>query len=185
MRKKRRVGTTNGNLYPPFCKVVTSATTPLAIGGVTDEDGEQKPAPVPVKLEGLEGGKEKGAAPAANTTAPAQLTCHAGGSCCKCGYQSSCKTARCACHRAGCNCVSCWCLVWCANLVPKTRQDEQRKMQGRPLGGEGKRKEKRRCGRGKGGQNRACAEETGTGKENATRRSNAPPLPLRPGTSKK
>ena len=55
--KKRRIGTTNANLCALICTVVTSATTPLAIGGVTDKDGEQKPAPVHIKLEGLEGGK--------------------------------------------------------------------------------------------------------------------------------
>ena len=122
--KKRRVGTTNANLYTPFCTVVTSATSPLAIGGIKDDDGKQKPAPVPVKIEGLEEGKEEGTASAANTTAPAQLACHAGGACCKFGYQLSCNTARCACHRAGRNCVSCRCLVRCANVAPHTRQDE-------------------------------------------------------------
>ena len=53
------------------------------------------------------------------------------------------------------------------------------------MGGEGKRKGKRRHGRGKGGKTRARAKGIGTGKENATGKSNAPPLPLRPGTSKK
>ena len=43
--KKRRVGTTNANLYAPFCMVVTSATTPLAIGRVTDEYGKQNLRP--------------------------------------------------------------------------------------------------------------------------------------------
>ena len=153
------------NLYAPFCVFVTSATTPLAIGGVTDEDGEQKPAPVLVKLEGSEGGKEEGTAPAANTTAPAQLACHAGGACCECRYQSSCKTARCACHRAGHNWVSCRCLMRCPNVAPQTQQDEQRKTQERLLGGEGERKGKRRSGHGKGGQNRVRAGGTGTGKQ--------------------
>ena len=38
--KKQRVGKTNANLYAPFCTFVTSVTTPLEKGGVTDEDGE-------------------------------------------------------------------------------------------------------------------------------------------------
>ena len=104
---------------------MTSVTAPLAIGGSTDKDGERKPAPVTFNIEGAERGKEQGTAPAANTTAPAQLVCHAGGACCKCGYQLSCKTMRCAYRRAGRNCVSCWCLVRCANVAPQTRQDEQ------------------------------------------------------------
>ena len=123
--KKRRVGTTNATLYAPFYTVVTSVTSPLAKGGSTDEDGERKPAPVTVKIEGSERGEEEGTASAANTTAPAQLSCHDGGACCKCRYQSYCKTTWCACRRAGRNCVSCWCLVWCANVAPQTRQDEQ------------------------------------------------------------
>ena len=40
--QKRSVGTTNANLYAPFCTAVMSVTTPLAIGGVSDEYGEQK-----------------------------------------------------------------------------------------------------------------------------------------------
>ena len=97
----------------------------------------------------------------------------------------SCKTARCVCQVAGRNCVSCRCLVRCANVAPQTRQYEKRKTQGRPLGREGKQKGKRRRGSGKGGQNRARAQGTGTGKENDTRRSNAPPLHMWPGTSDK
>ena len=58
---------------------MTSVTASLAIGGSTDEDGKLKPASVTVKVEGSERGKEEETAPAANTTEPAQLACHAGG----------------------------------------------------------------------------------------------------------
>ena len=163
---------------------MTSATAPLAIGRITEEDGEQKPAPVTVNIEGSERGKEEGMVPAENTMAPAQLACHAGGACCECRYQSSCKTARCACHQAGRNCVCCRCLVRCANIAPQTQQDEQHTTQGRPVGGEGKRKGKRQRRRRKGGPTRARTEGPGTEKENATGRSNASPLPLRTVTSK-
>ena len=108
--------------------VMTTATTPLAIGGVTEKYGEQKYAPVPVKLERLEGGKEEEPALMANITAPAKLACHAGGACSECRYQSSCKTTRCTSHPAGRNCVSCRCLVRCANVAPQTRQGDQQKM---------------------------------------------------------
>ena len=76
--KKRRVGTTNANIYTPFCTDVTSVIAPLEIEGHTDEDGETKPAPITVKIEGAERGKDEGTEPAATTTAPAQLACHAG-----------------------------------------------------------------------------------------------------------
>ena len=79
--KKRRVGTTNSTLYALFCTVVTSVTAPLEIGGSTDKDGERKPAPVTVKIEGAERGKEEGTVPAENTTAQEQMACHAGGAC--------------------------------------------------------------------------------------------------------
>ena len=62
----------------PFYTDVTSVISPLSIEGSTDEDGETKPAPVTVKIEGAERGKKGGTAPAAKTTAPAQLACHAG-----------------------------------------------------------------------------------------------------------
>ena len=64
------------------------------------------------------------------------------------------------------------------HCAPQTKQ-------GRPVGGKGERKGKRRQGRGKGIPTRACAEGTGTGKENDTGRSNAPLLPPRPGTNEK
>ena len=56
--QKRRVGTTNANLYTPFCTDVTSLCFPLAIEGHTDEDGKTKPAPITVKIEEAERGKE-------------------------------------------------------------------------------------------------------------------------------
>ena len=77
--KKRRVGTTNANLYTPFCTDVTSVIAPLTIEGHTDKDGEIKPAPITVKIERAERGKEEGTAPATTTMAPALLVCHAGG----------------------------------------------------------------------------------------------------------
>ena len=76
--KKRRIGTTSANIYASFCTVVTSATVPPAIGGITYKYGEQKPAPVPVKIDRSEREKEEGTAPAANTTALAQLACQVG-----------------------------------------------------------------------------------------------------------
>ena len=50
--KKRRVGTTNATLHAPFCTVVTSVTALLEIGGIIDEDGKRKPAPIVVTLVG-------------------------------------------------------------------------------------------------------------------------------------
>ena len=58
--KKRRVGTKIAHLYTPYCREVTSLCAPLAIEGHTDGDGEEKPAPAAVKLEGAERGKEGG-----------------------------------------------------------------------------------------------------------------------------
>ena len=84
--KKRRVGTTDATLYATFCMVVTSVTAPLEIGGSTDKYGKWKLVPLTMKIEGSERGKEKGTAPAANTTAPAQLACRASGACFDCGY---------------------------------------------------------------------------------------------------
>ena len=60
---------------------MTSVIAPLAIEGHTDEDGKIKSAPITVKIEGAERGKEEGTVPAANTTESAQLACHAGGAC--------------------------------------------------------------------------------------------------------
>ena len=56
--QKRRVGTTNANLYTPFCTDVTSLCAPLAIEGHTYGDDETKTVPVTVKIEGAERGKE-------------------------------------------------------------------------------------------------------------------------------
>ena len=108
-----------------FCTDMTSLCDPLAIEGHTDGDGNTKPASVAVHIEGAERGKEGGEAPAATTTAPEQPACLSGDACCKCGLQSLCKTTRCGCRRAGRNCVSCRCLVWCADVAPQTRQDKQ------------------------------------------------------------
>ena len=54
---------------------VTSATYPLAIEGIKDGDGQSNLASRLVKLEGDNGGKEKGMAPEEHTTAPAHLAC--------------------------------------------------------------------------------------------------------------
>ena len=116
--EKWRVGTINVNLYTPCCTDVTSLCAPLAIEGHVDRDGKTKPAPVMVKIEGAERGKEGGTAPAVTTTAPEQPLGLAGDSCCKCGPQSSCKTTRCGYRREGCNCTSYRCLMRCANVAP-------------------------------------------------------------------
>ena len=185
--KERHLSTTNANMYTPFCTDVTSVIAPLAIEGCTDKDGEQKPAPVMVKIEGAERGKEEGTAPAATTMAPAQLACHAGGACCNCGLQSSCRTARCTFRRVGRNCMSCWCLVRCASVGPQTRQEEQRMKQSGRGRVEGQRRGKRRRGWGKGAPARARAEESGKAEHtkengNGPRRRNVPSIPPRPGT---
>ena len=82
--KKRCVGTINVNIYTPCCTDVTSLGVPLAIEGHADGDGETKPAPVVVKIEGAERGKEGGTAPAVTTTAPEQPAGLSGDACCKC-----------------------------------------------------------------------------------------------------
>ena len=125
--KKRRVGTLNVNLYTPCCTDVTSLCAPLALEGHIDRDGKKKHAPVVVKIEGEEWGKEGGTAPAVTTTAPEQLTGLAGDACCECGHQSSCKTTPCGYWVEGRNCMSCRCLARCANVAPQTRQDKQRR----------------------------------------------------------
>ena len=65
------------------------------------------------------------------------------------------------CRVAGRNCVSCRCLVRCANVAPHTRQDKQRPTQGKHGEGEGKRRGERRRGRLKGAAKHAQAGETG------------------------
>ena len=127
--KKRRVGRISAHLFTPFCTEVTSLCASLEIGGHTDGDGENLPAPVAVKIEGAGRGKKGETAPAVNTPAPDKPTGLAGDACCECGQQSSCKTARCGCQVAGRNCVSCQCLVRCANVAPQTRQDTLRPTQ--------------------------------------------------------
>ena len=134
---------------------------PSAIEGHIDEDGERKPAPATFKIEGEERGKEEGTALAATTTAPAQLACHAGGVSCDCGLQLSCKAARCACCWVGHNCVSCQCLVRCANVAPQNQQEEQRTTQRGPGDGEGQQRGKRRRGWGRAAAAKARACEAG------------------------
>ena len=74
--KKRRVRNTHDHLGTCLNSDVTSATSPLAIEGVKDGDGKMNLACRLVKLEGGNGGKEKGTAPAEHTkhtTASAHL----------------------------------------------------------------------------------------------------------------
>ena len=145
---------------------MTSLCVPLEIGGHTDGDGENLPAPVVVKLEGAERGKSGGTAPAVNTPAPDKPTGLAGDACCECGQQSSCNTARCGCWVVGRNCVSCRCLVQCANVAPQTWQDKQQTTQIRPGGGEGRRRGKRQLRQGNGGPTKARAEGLGKNTKN-------------------
>ena len=148
--KKQRVGTKPAHLSTPYCTEVTSLCAPLAIEGHTDGDGEEIPAPVVVKLEGAERGKKGGTVPAVTTTAPDKPTGLAGDACCECGQQSSCNTARCGCWVVGRNCVSCRCLVRCANVTPQTWQDKQRTTQRKTGDGARRQRGKRRRGRGRG-----------------------------------
>ena len=55
--KKRRVGMIPAHLFTPYCTEVTSLCAPLEIEGHTDGDGEELTAPVAVKLEGGDGGR--------------------------------------------------------------------------------------------------------------------------------
>ena len=57
--------------------------------------------------------------------------------------------------------MSCWCLVWCTNVAPQTRQDKQRMTKGKHGDGDGQRRGKRQRGRLKGAANKARAGETG------------------------
>ena len=70
--KKRRVGRNSAHLFSLYCTEVTSLCAPLEIGGHTDRDGENQPAPVAVKIEGAGQGKKGETAPAVNTPAPVQ-----------------------------------------------------------------------------------------------------------------
>ena len=137
--------------------------SPLAIEGHTDKDGEIKPAPVTFKIKGEERGKDEGTALAATTMTPALLACHAGGACCKYGLQSSCKTTRCACHQAGRNCVSCRCLMRCANVAPQTRQEEQRTTQRGPGDEEGRQKGEEATGPVRGSGRQGVSRGVGEG----------------------
>ena len=93
--KKWRVRNSHKHLGTRLKSDVTSATTPLEIEGVKDGDGKANLACRSIKIEGENGGKEKGTAPAAHTIAPAHLACLAIDACCKCGPMSTCKTAWC------------------------------------------------------------------------------------------
>ena len=129
---------------------MTSATTPLAIEGVKDGDGKAHLACRSINIERENGGKEKGTAPEAQTTAPEHSNCYAVNACCECGPTSTCKTARCECRKAACVCVSCCCLERCVNSAPQTQRDEMRRKEDTNRIGTGKRK--RRQGKVKGGQ---------------------------------
>ena len=99
-----------------------------------------------MKLEGENGGKEKGTAPAENTTATVHLDCLAVDACCECGPTSTCKTARCKCRKAARVCMTCRCLGQCSNRAPQTRRDGttlKGKAEGKTGKGEGKRKQRR------------------------------------------
>ena len=141
--KKRRVGNTYGHLGTRLISDVTSATSPLAIEGVKDGDGQANLAIRKVKIEGENGGKEKGTAPAEHTTEPAHLACLAVGACCECGPTLTCKTARCECRKAARVCVTCRCLGQCSNCAPQTQQGGttiKGNAEGKTGKGEGKRK---------------------------------------------
>ena len=101
---------------------MTSVTSPLAIEGVKDGDGQVNLASRSVDIEGGNGGKEKAVAPAEHTTAPAHSACLAVDACCECGTTSTCKTARYECRDAARGCVTCQCLGWCSNCAPQTQR---------------------------------------------------------------
>ena len=148
LREKRRVGNTYGHLGTCLISYVTSATSPLAIEGVKDGYGQENLARRTVKIEGENGGKEKGTAPAEHTTAPVHPACLAVNTCCEYGPTSTCKTARCKCRKAARVCVTCRCLGRCSNRDPQTRRDRMT-YKGNAEGetGKGKGKRKRRRGR--------------------------------------
>ena len=130
-----------GHLGSRLNSDVTSAISPLAIEGVKDRDGQANLACRLVKLEGVNGGKEKGAALAEHTTAPAQLACLAVNACCE-----SCKTTRCKCCKDACVCVTCWCLGRCPNQATHTQRDRTTltgNAEGKLGKGEGKHKRQR------------------------------------------
>ena len=122
--KKRCVGNTHSHLGTRLNSDVTSATSPLAIEGVKDGYGKANLACRSVKLEGENGGKEKGAAPAEHTTAPMHSDCLTVDACCECGPMLTCKTTLCECRKDICVCVIFWCLERCVNRAPQTRWEE-------------------------------------------------------------
>ena len=150
LREKRRVGNTHEHLGTCLNSDVTSATTPIAIEGVKYGDGKVNLACRSVNIEGENGGKEKGTAPADHTTAPAHSACLAVNACCKCGPTLTCKTARCECRKDARVCVSCRCLERCVNPAPQTRQEETRSKG--DMEGKGEEKCKRRQIKEKEGQ---------------------------------
>ena len=148
------------NLRAVFLRGSDIIVCPSSNRGTHRQRRRRKTAPVAVKIEGAKRGKEGWTAPAAITTEPDQPAGLAGDACCKCGHQSSCKTARCGCRRAGRNCVSYQCLVRCANVAPQTRQDKQRTTQEKTGDGAGRRRGKRRQGQGRGADAKTKAGET-------------------------
>ena len=143
--KKRCVKNLHGHLRTRLKTDVTSATSPLVIEGVKDGDGQAKLADRLIKIKGGNGGKEKGTAPAAHTTALVHSSCPTVDTCCKFGTMLTCKTAQCEFRKAARVCVSCQCLGRCANVAPQTRQDKTRNTEGATGTG----KHKRRQGRAK------------------------------------
>ena len=86
---------------------MTSVTSSLAIEGFKDGYGQDKPAGRSINIEGGNGGKEKGAAPADHTTAPEYSACPVVDACCKCRTTSTCKNAQCECRKAARVCAAC------------------------------------------------------------------------------
>ena len=121
--KKRRVGNTYGHLGTRLISDLTSTTSPIAIEVVKDGDCQANLARRTVKIEGGNGGKEKGTAPAEHTTAPVYSACLAVDSCCECGPTLMCKTSQCECRKSAPVCVTCRCLGRCPNRAPQTRRD--------------------------------------------------------------
>ena len=91
--KKWRIGNTHDHIGTRLKSDVTSAISPLAIEGVKDGDGKLNLVCRLIKLEGENGGKEKGTAPEEHTTSPAHLACLAIDACCECRSTLTFKTA--------------------------------------------------------------------------------------------
>ena len=141
--EKRRVGNMHDHLGTRLNSDMISAKSPLAIYGVKDGDGRVNLVCRSMKLEGEDGGKEKGTSPAEHTMAPVHSACLAVDACCKCGPTSTCNTAQCECRKAACVCVFCRCLERCVNHAPQTQQNT--------CGARGTRRERRR-GNASGGE---------------------------------